>query len=76
MLENQISICAKCQAKWLDGQLYWSTGAKGDPNDLAGLVCNKFGDDSCINPCKGSTSGDTWEKRLGEIRRLSQEDDQ
>jgi len=36
----------------------------GDPHDLAGLVCNNYGDYTCINPCKGSTSGDTWEKRL------------
>lgn len=47
----------------MEGQLYWHTGAIGDPHDLAGLVCNDYGDDRCINPCKGSDSGDTWEKR-------------
>jgi len=61
-------ICPKCGATWIDGQHYWSGTQKvGDPHDLAGLVCNKFGDDTCINPCKGSTSGDTWERRLGDL---------
>ena len=58
-----IKICPKCEAKWVDEQLYWSTGALGCPHDLAGLVCNKYGDNTCINPCIGSDSGDTWEKR-------------
>jgi len=63
--------CPKCGATWIGGQHYWSgTGKEGDPHDLAGLVCNKFGDDTCINPCKGSTSGDTWEKRLGLMQEL------
>ncbi len=55
--------CPKCEAKWIGEQLYWSTGKLGDPHDLAGLVCNDYGDDSCINPCKGSDSGQTWEWR-------------
>lgn len=60
--------CPKCGAVWLNGQHYWSgTGKEGDPHDLAGLVCNNFGDETCINPCKGSTSGITWEKRLEEL---------
>ena len=60
--------CPKCGAIWLNGQHYWSgTGKLGDPHDLAGLVCNKLGNFQCINPCKGSDSGDTWEKRLGDL---------
>ena len=56
--------CPKCQAKWIDGQHYWSTGAVGKEEDLAGLVCDKFGDYACINPIKGTDhNGDTWEKR-------------
>jgi hypothetical protein len=57
-------VCPKCGACWIGGQHYWSgTGKVGDPHDLAGLVCNNYGDSQCINPCKGSTSGDTWAKR-------------
>jgi hypothetical protein len=59
----ECKVCPKCEAKFMEGQLYWHTGAIGDPHDLAGLVCNDYGDDRCINPCKGSDSGDTWEKR-------------
>jgi hypothetical protein len=74
-MNNQaISECPKCGAKWIDGQLYWSTGALGDPHDLASLVCNNLGDETCINPCKGSTSGDTWEKRLNSLKNLLEED--
>ena len=70
MENNKIAECSKCGAKWMDGQLYWSTGALGDPHDLAGLVCNNYGDSTCINPCKGSDSGDSWEKRLSGLRNL------
>ena len=57
--------CPKCNAIWINGQHYWSgTGNKGNESDLAGLVCNNLGDDTCINPSKGSEGGDTWEKRL------------
>ena len=69
-----IRICPKCEAKWVDGQHYWSTGALGDPHDLAGLVCNNLGDETCINPCKGSDSGDTWERRVQVIKKISEED--
>ena len=66
--------CPKCDATWFGDQHYWTgTGALGDPHDLAGLVCNKYGDEQCINPCRGSTSGDTWEKRLAELERLTKE---
>lgn len=67
--------CSKCNAKWIGGQLYWSTGKEGCPHDLAGLVCNNYGDENCINPCKGSTSGQTWEYRRGLIDGLMQEYD-
>ena len=69
-----IRICPKCEAKWVDGQHYWSTGALGDPHDLAGLVCNNLGDETCINPCKGSDSGDTWERRASFLDKMSEED--
>lgn len=70
--------CAKCGAKWLqseDGtwQLYWSTGAKGSDADLAGLVCNTLGDEQCINPAKGDTTGDSWAKREDTAGKLKQE---
>ena len=58
-----MKVCPKCDATWIEGQLYWSTGKEGCPHDLAGLLCNGYNDDSCINPCKGSTSGQTWEIR-------------
>ena len=60
-----MKVCPKCDATWIEGQLYWSTGKEGCPHDLAGLLCNGYDDDSCINPCKGSTSGQTWEIRRG-----------
>jgi len=69
-----IRICPKCEAKWIDGQHYWHTGSLGDPHDLAGLVCNNYGNETCINPVKGSDSGDTWAKRAGFIDRISEED--
>jgi len=60
--------CPKCGATWLNGQHYWSgTGKLGNESDLAGLVCNKLGDDTCINPCRGSEGGVTWEQRLTEL---------
>ena len=60
--------CPKCGAVWINGQHYWSgTGKLGNELDLAGLVCNKLGDDTCINPCKGSEGGVTWEQRLTEL---------
>ncbi len=62
--------CPKCGAHWMEDQLYWSTGQSGKEIDLAGLVCNDYGDSQCINPCKGEEGGQTWAKRLAEIDRL------
>ena len=56
--------CPKCGATWIGGQHNWSgTGQKGNELDLAGLVCNKLGDETCINPCMGMDGGVTWEDR-------------
>lgn len=55
--------CEKCGARWLEGQLFWSTGKPGENVDLAGLVCNQYGDERCINPAKGQEGGQTWAKR-------------
>ena len=65
--------CPKCGAKFIDGQLYWSTGQKGRPEDLAGLVCNTLGDESCINDYKGMKGGQTWEEREREAEALLKE---
>ena len=54
----------------MEGKHYWAgTGKAGNPLDLAGLVCNKFGDNTCINPCRGKDGGDTWEKRVEFINK-------
>ena len=58
-----IKQCSLCQARWLDGQLYWATGKEGCPHDHACLLCNDLESNYCINPCRGSTSGQTWEQR-------------
>ena len=68
-----LKVCNKCGAKFMEGQLYWSTGKEGDPHDLAGLVCNDYGDYTCINPVKGSDSGQTWEMRRGFIMDITHE---
>ena len=70
------ATCPTCGAQWLGGQLYWATGKEGDPHDLAGLVCTTLKDygyakeKGCINPCKGSTSGQTWEHRQRMLNEL------
>lgn len=61
--------CPTCDARWLNDQLYWQDGKEGCPHDLAGLVCNTLEDygyvkdPDCINPCRGSDSGTTWEHK-------------
>ena len=65
-MENK--SCLKCGATWIEGQLYWSTGAKGTNEDLAGLVCNQVDEvEKCINPSRGSDTGQTWEYRRGYV---------
>ena len=64
--DNQ--TCPKCGATWIGGQHYWSgTGKLGNELDLAGLVCNNLGDETCINPCVGMAGGVTWEKRMSQL---------
>lgn len=58
--------CPKCGAKWIAGQLYWSTGKQAEEVDLAGLVCNSLADETCINPARGTEGGQTWEARAKE----------
>ena len=63
--------CPKCGARFLEGTLFWSTGKPGKPEDLAGLVCDQYGDETCINKLKGTKhNGDTWEKRAAFIEGL------
>lgn len=73
-----LRTCAKCGARWMEGQHYWSTGAQGNEADLAGLVCNnlKPGEESeCINPLRGDASGTNWEYRRGMIDGIMTEFD-
>jgi len=59
-----LKVCGKCGARFMNGQLYWSTGKEGKKKDLAGLVCDKYGNEECINELKGTEhNGDTWDKR-------------
>ena len=55
-LTSDTKTCPKCGATWIGGQHYWSgTGKLGNELDLAGLVCNNLGDETCINPCVGAS---------------------
>lgn len=74
---SNIKTCPTCEAKFINGVHYWSTGRRGNPKDLAGLVCNKFcRDRECINPSKGVEGGDTWEKRMGNLETLEAQHDE
>lgn len=67
-------ICPTCETRFIDGVHYWSgTGKRGNPKDLAGLVCNNIGDRHCINPCQGQIGGDTWDKRAGVAEGMGNE---
>lgn len=55
--------CPKCGATFFNGRLYWASGKPGDARDLAGLVCQNWGDATCINPMRYEKGGDTWAKR-------------
>ena len=73
-LKLQRKECPKCHSVWINGTHIWSgTGAKGNDLDLAGLVCNNLGDNTCINPVKGMEGGDTWKKRLEFLENLEEE---
>ena len=68
--------CPKCEAVWINGQHVWrGTGNQTDNSemDLAGLVCNKFGDETCINPCKGLEGGTTWADRMKALEKFEEE---
>ena len=45
----------------------------GNEDDLAGLVCNKLGNDDCINPKRGSEEGITWDDRLDSLNTKQNE---
>ena len=65
--------CPKCGATWINGtHVFRGTAASYDKSelDLAGLVCNTRGDETCINPMKGKDGGQTWEYRAGYIDGL------
>ena len=62
--------CEKCGATWINGKHVWrGTGSSSNTSelDLAGRVCNKLGNNQCINPMKGKDGGQTWEYRAGFI---------
>ena len=66
--------CPKCGATWINDQHYWiGTNKKGDETELASLVCDRFGDDTCINSMKGTTKGDGWQKRLNNMDAIDTE---
>jgi len=73
--ESYSKSCLKCGAKFLEGKLYWATGQPGNLKDLAGLVCQNWGDATCINPARDETGGDTWHKRLEFINLVTSEFD-
>ena len=56
----------------MNDKLYWATGKEGKKEDLAGLVCDNYGNDECINELKGTKhDGDTWERRAAFIEGLT-----
>ena len=56
----------------MDGKLFWRTGKEGKKEDLAGLVCDKYGDEECINELKGTAhGGDTWAAREAYVKGLA-----
>ena len=69
-----VKECPKCKAKWTNGQLYWSTGLKGEEKDLSNLVCGLTDDPTCINPIHkvGHVYGeaDSWEKTIKQLINL------
>ena len=56
----------------MEGKLYWATGKAGCASDLAGLVCDKYGDDTCINELRGTQhEGQTWRDRRAFLDGMS-----
>ena len=66
--------CPKCGATWINGQHYWNTGKIGSEMDLAGLVCNNLGDNTCINPLRGAEGGVTWKDRLASLDAIEKDE--
>ena len=56
-------VCKKCGTYFIDGVHYWNRTddagnlVKGNAKDLAVRICNRFADETCINPCRGTTEG-------------------
>ena len=70
-MDDDPKICPVCDARWLEGQLYWNTGREACPHDRAGLVCNVLHPNfKCVNPCKGSDSGIQWGHPQDEIDKF------
>ncbi len=71
--------CPRCGAIWMNGQHYWYTGREGDEETLHNLVCSKKDFFDCINPKRKTghiyDNKDTWEKRAGKIKKLTEEID-
>ena len=67
--------CPKCQAVWINDKHHFATGASYDGSelDLAGLVCNPYGSNDCINPCRGQGGGQTWEDRREQLDLVMKE---
>jgi len=68
--------CEKCGAIWINGEHRWRGTGKTSNNselDLAGLVCNKYADEKCINPVRGQDGGQTWEYRKGLVDGMLKE---
>lgn len=73
-----LKVCPKCGARWVyeneHYQHYWSTGKVGNEVDLNSLVCTPYGDDTCINPMRGTDKkGQTWEERMGFFQQIDDE---
>lgn len=69
----EMTVCPKCEAKFINGQLFWATGQPGNPVDLASLVCRPYGNDLCINPCRNIEGGQTWADRAKNSGFISEE---